>query len=221
MPNVLKGFITVLVAILLGVLVAALLDLVAAQPLKIGSALSMGLLFGLLYGLEAGILLSYPLHSGMGWFQLIIDFTWSLPNTIFGFILGNIIYVFFGAPSQDLSRDKGWIAFSPRSSSGFGNDVLQTLGTVNLGGPGQHELMHVLQARLFGPLYLPVFGLNYVVNFIIQVLFTGTLGLILWLVKARSTPYLRPPSQSAVSGFFGWIYYANLFELWAYSSGNP
>jgi hypothetical protein len=87
--------------------------------------------------------------------------------------------------------------------------VASLLGVVvaYLGGAGQHELMHVLQARVFRPLYLPIFALNYAVNFINQVLFTATIGLLLWLVEARSTPYLRPPSQSAVAGFFGWIYY--------------
>ena len=221
MPDVLKGFLTIVVAIVLGIIAAIVINAVAEQTLQMGTALSIGLLFGLLYGLEAGVMLSYELDSGVGWLKLLIDFTWSLPNTIFGFIFGNLIYIFFGSPSQDFSKNKGWIAFKPRGSSGFGNDVLQTLGTVNLGGAGQHELMHVLQARLFGPLYLPIFAVNYAINFLIQVLFTCTVGAILYYTKLRTTAYLRPPSRSAVSGFFGWIYYANLFELWAYSAGNP
>jgi len=221
MPSVLKGFLTVIVTVVLGAVIAAIISLIAGGTAALSVGLPIGLVFGLLYGLEVGILLSYDLESGSGWLQLIIDLTWSLPNTVFGFLFGNIIYIFFGAPSRELSRSKGWVAFSPRSSTGFGNDVLQTLGTVNLGGEGQHELMHVFQARIFGPLYLPFFGLNYVINFLIQVLFTGTIGLLFWAIKLRSTPYLRPPSQSAVGGFFGWIYYSNLFELWAYSAGNP
>jgi hypothetical protein len=221
MSDTLKGFVTVFVTIALAIVVAVVVNLIARQTMQMGTALVIGLSFGLLYGLEAGILASYKLDSGVGWFQLIIDLTWSLPNTLFGFVFGNIIYVFFGAPSQDLSRDKGWIAFNPRGASGFGTDVLQTLGTVNLGGEGQHELMHVLQARIFGPLYLPIFAVNYAVNFIIQVLFTCTIGAILYLTRIRTTPYFRPPERSAVSGFFGWIYYSNLFELWAYASGNP
>jgi hypothetical protein len=221
MPDILKGFVTAAVAIVLGIIAAIIINLVAAQTMQMGTALSIGLLFGLLYGLEAGVLLSYPLDSGVGWIQLVIDLTWSLPNTIFGFIFGNLIYIFFGVPSQDFSKDRGWIAFRPRGSSGFGSDVLQTLGTVNLGGEGQHELMHVLQARIFGPLYLPIFAVNYAINFLIQVLFTCTIGAILRAAGIRETAYLRPPGRSAVSGFFGWIYYCNLFELWAYAAGNP
>lgn len=178
-------------------------------------------IFGLLYGLEAGILTIYDLGSGRGWGEMLIDLTWSLPNTVFGFLFGNLIYIFFGNPSRSDSRDAGWIVFQPRSSTGFGNNVLQTLGTVNIGGAGQHEKMHLLQARIFGPLYLPLIALSYVVTFLIQLLWTITLGWILWLANARPKPYLEPPASSAVGGFFGWIYYYTPHELWAYASGNP
>jgi hypothetical protein len=185
------------------------------------SGLIGGAIFGLVYGLVAGILVIYDLSGPGGWFDLLIDLTWSLPNTIFGFILGNVFYPIFGSPSRADSQDQGWIVYMPRSGGGFGNSVLQTLGTVNLGGSGQHERMHLLQARLFGPAYLAIFGANYVLNFIVQVLWAATLGLVLWLFNVRDTVYFRPPQQSAVQGFFGWIYYATAFELWAYASGNP
>jgi len=180
-----------------------------------------GVGFGFLYGLEAGILLIYDLSRFVGWVELIIDMTWSLLNTIFGFIFGNLIYIFFGNPSRSDSENQGWIVYSPRSSTGFGNSVLQTLGTVNIGGAGQHERMHLLQARIFGPLYLPLFALFYVATFIIQLLWTATIGWILKVTGVRSTACFKPPSQSALSGFWGWIYYATPFELWAYSFGNP
>jgi hypothetical protein len=99
--------------------------------------------------------------------------------------------------------------------------VLQIWGTVNIGGAGQHERMHLLQARIFGPLYLPLFAVNYLGNFLVQSLWTITVGGILWLAKLREKPYFRPSDSSVVSGFFGWIYYATLFEFWAYKSGNP
>jgi hypothetical protein len=221
MPDVLNGILNALVSTGLGTLSAFLLNLAFGEPLDTAVALVIGLILGFLYGLEAGLVLSYDLGSGIGWLKLIVDFTWSLPNTIFGLVVGNLIYVWFGWPNREFSRGKGYIAYKPRGSGRFGNDVLQTLGTVNMGGEGQHELMHVLQARIFGPLYLPVFALNYVVNFLVQGLWTITVGLILWLVKVRNTPYFRPPEESVVSGFFGWIYHSTVFELWAYGSGNP
>ncbi len=179
-------------------------------------------LFGFAYGLEAGILGIYPLPATKGWVELVVDMTWSLPNTIFGFIFGNCIYPFFGDISKNQSKNSSWIVYLPRAGgSGFGKNVLQTLGTVNIGGAGQHERMHLLQARVFGFFYLVLFALNYVCTFVIQVLWTFTLGGLLWLLKVRQKPYFRPSSHSAVKGFFGWVYYATFFELWAYASGNP
>jgi hypothetical protein len=216
MPDIVKGLLTILFCIGLGAATLAGLGAAFGGD-AVGTMALIGAIFGLLYGLEAGILTIYDLGSGLGWLQLFIDMTWSLPNTVFGFIFGNAIYLIKGStPSRASSRDSGWVSYQ----GSFGN-VLQTLGTINLGGAGQHERMHLLQARLFGPLYLVIFGLNYVVNFVLQLLWTFTVGGLLALIKVRQTAYFRPPGQSAVGGFWGWIYYANIFELWAYASGNP
>jgi hypothetical protein len=184
-------------------------------------ALLVGGTFGFLHGLEAGILCIYDLDTATGWVSLFDDLTWSLPNTMVGFVLGNLIYIFFGNPSRTDSEGKGWISFQPRSSSGFGHSVLQTIGTVNLGGAGQHERMHLLQARVLGPLYIPFVIASYAVTFTLQVVWTLTLGGLLALVGARDKAYLQPPASSAVGGFFGWIYYATPIELFAYATGNP
>jgi hypothetical protein len=220
MPDGLRIFLTVIFSILFGI-GGALLLFAATKLADPGVAVLIGIIFGLLYGLEAGVLLIYKLDSPLGWLLMIVDLTWSLPNTVFGFVLGNIIYIWFGNPSQADSKDQGWIVFKPRSATGFGHNVLQTLGNVNLGGRGQHEKMHLLQARCFGPAYLVIFGVNYAVNFLIQCLFTLIVGLAMWKAGKRATPYFTPPAVSAVGGFWGWIYHSNLFELWAYASGNP
>ncbi len=221
MPDGLKGFLTIVISAVVGGLMIMLTDSLLGQPVGVGIALLVGFILGLLYGLAAGVLLSYDLNSGMGWLQLIVDLTWSLLNTLFGLVIGFPLYLCFGNPSRAQSEGQGWISFAPRGTGAFGNTVLQTLGTLNLGGPGQHERMHLLQARIFGPLYLPLFAANYVVTGLVQLLWTGTIGLVLWLTKVRSKPYFEPPPTSAVSGFFGWIYYATIFERWAYASGNP
>jgi hypothetical protein len=217
MPRILQGLLTPVVTAALATLMLVLLDLALGQPVPLAAAALVGAIFGGAYGLQAGILLIYNLSTAWGWGQLIIDLTWSMPNTVFGFIFGNAIYIWFGWPTRSSSENSGWIVYTPRGSSGFGVDVLQTLGTLNLGGTGAHERVHLIQARIFGPLYLPVFGLNYVVNFFIQVLWTFTLGGLLWLVKLREKPFFRPLS-GPVPGFFGWIYRATLFELWAYGT---
>ncbi len=221
MSDWVKGLLIVLLWTILPAAVTAVLLLAVGAMDSSAFLIAIAGGFGLLYGLEAGILTIYDLNASKGWVELFVDMTWSLPNTVFGFVLGNAIYIFFGNPSRSRSKDAGWIVFMPRGSSGFGHDVLQTLGTVNLGDAGQHEKMHLLQARIFGALYLPLFALSYVVTFLIQFLWTFTIGGILWLAKVRQTAYFRPSSHSAVSGYFGWIYYATPFELWAYASGNP
>jgi hypothetical protein len=222
MSDVVKGFLTVLVVIVLATAAALLLNLAAGGLVSWPVAILIGAIFGLAYGLEAGILLSYNLGSPKGWLEVVVDLTWSLPNTLWGFVIGNIIFPIFANPSRDQSRDAGWVVYMPRSSSStLGNKVFQTHGTLNIGGAAQHEKMHLLQARIFGPLFLPIYAVNYVLNFTLQGLWTITIGLLLWKLGARDTPYFRPADNSVVSGFFGWIYYATIFEFWAYSSGNP
>jgi len=220
-PGWLKGLLTVVLWTFLPAgVVAGALSASGNLPGYTWVVIVIGI-FGLAYGLEAGILTIYDLGSPTGWISLLIDMTWSAPNTVWGFVIGNLIFWFVGSPSRADSADQGWIVFKPRSSSGFGHSVLQTHGTVNLGGAGQHEKMHLLQARIFGPLFLPLYLLCYAVTTTIQVVWTATLGWILVLAKVRQKVPLQPPAASAVSGFFGWIYYATLFELWAYASGNP
>jgi hypothetical protein len=222
MSSFIKGLLTIVAGAALAAASAVLVNLAFGSALRFYWAALGAALFGLAYGLQTGIYGIYPLDHIKGWVELVVDMTWSLPNTIFGFILGNCIYPFFGDISKNQSNNSGWIVYLPRAGGGgFGKNVLQTLGTINIGGAGQHERMHLLQARIFGPFYLGLFALNYIGTFIIQVLWTFTLGGLLWLLKFRSKPYFRPSSHSAVQGFLGWIYYATFFELWAYASGNP
>ena len=218
MHPALKGFLTLILSTALVGLELYLLGIAIGLGTGFHDLVIAGLIAGFLYGLEAGILGIYALHTGKGWLELIVDHTWSLLNTLFGLVVGNLIYIFVGTPSRAESEDQGWIVFKSRGSGSFGTTVLQTLGTVNLGGAGAHERIHLMQARIFGPLYLPLFALNYVVNFLVQCLWCATLGWILKMTGARRTVNLEPPASSVVSGFFGWIYAATFFELWAYGA---
>lgn len=226
MHPVLNGLITVVLATALtGGAGLGLSTALTHHPFSWLTAVLAG--FGLLYGLIAAFVESYDFSAPSGWLLLLVDFTWSLPNTVLGFLM-QAVYIFFGYPSAELSRGYGWIAYKPWSTSTtFGNTVLQTMGTVCLGGAGAHELVHLLQARIFGPLYIPLVVANYIVNALIQLLWTGLIGWILCLAGARETAYLCPRSDSAVGGgagsggaakFFGWIYQSTLIELWAYST---
>lgn len=217
MSGMLKGTITVIVSAILIVVTVVLINLITGSHIPVLWLALGATFFGIAYGLQAGILGIYELSDFKGWLELVVDATWSLPNTLFGFIVGNIFYPFFGDLSKSQSNNSGWIVYMRRSKG----KINQTLGTINIGGAGQHERMHLFQSRLFGPLYLLLFALNYIINFLIQVIWTFTIGGLLWLLNQRSKAYFRPSSHSVVQGFFGWIYYATLFELWAYGSGNP
>lgn len=218
MSNFLKATLAIVVSVVLAAaaLCAYELALHAASPsftLPLVPVAIAGAIVGLLYGLEAGLLLSYDLSSVSGWLTLIIDLTWSLPSTIFGLVVGNIAYPFLGSLSRTQSEGQRWISYSRPQAH-----VPQTLGTVNLGGPGAHEPIHLLQARILGPAFLP-FGLAaYIVTGLLQILWTITIGGILYLAGKREKPYFSPPETSAVPGFFGWIYFATPYELWAYAT---
>jgi hypothetical protein len=214
-----SGLFTVLLC--LAIPLGLLLAITGAMGIPAYIAMMLLAIVMFAYAFVATWMGAYDLSTPLGWLMLLVDLTWSLPNTVFGAVTGLWLYAFWGRPNRANSEGRGWISYSPRSSTGFGNDVLQTLGTINIGGSGQHERMHLLQARIFGPLYLPLFGLSYVVTFLIQCLFTLVLGLILKATGVRSSAHLNPPASSAVSGFFGWIYHSTPFEEWAYASGNP
>jgi hypothetical protein len=217
MPNSLKALLTILISVVgsaaaflaYSTLVFSLLPL---PPIPSHFNLIAGALCGLLYGLESGLLLSYSLNRLSGWLLLLCDLTWSYPNTLFGLVLGNLFYPFFGSLSRELSEGRNWISYAKQEGT-----TMQTLGIVNLGGDGFHERIHVFQARLFGPFFLPIFVSSYLVTTTLQLLWTCTLGLILYVCKERKVPYLRPSSDFALDGFFGWICYATPFELWAHT----
>ncbi len=217
MPNSVKTVLTVVIAIAGSagsfVLYSFLLHgLISAIAIPMSIASLIGAALGLLYGLEAGLLRIYDLESAAGWVWLLLDFSWSYPNTIYGLVLGNLIYPFLGTLSREQSEGQSWIVYAHSGS------IAQTLGTVNLGGAGKHERIHLWQARGLGPLFLPLGLACYAVTSVLQVIFTLTVGMVLWLTHVRDTPYFRPPESSAVHGFFGWIYYATPFELWAYAT---
>jgi hypothetical protein len=185
-------------------------------------ALPIGAVVGFAYGAEASLLASYDLKNPGNVFALIVDITWSLPNTIFGAAIGTPFYLIVGKPSRSQSRGQAWVSFQ-----GSLGPSLQTLGTVNLGGAGKHEKVHVLQARILGPSYLPLQLGSYLLNGLIQCLWTISLGALLRVLKVRDSAWFRPARDSVVKSdegnsgagdFFGWIYRYTLMEIWAYAT---
>jgi len=184
----------------------------------------VGGILGLLYGIEAGLVASYSLDKPLHWLALLVDLTWSFASTLLGLVVGNPLYLIWGSISRTQSTGETWISFSGQLPGG----ALQTLGTLNLGGRGMHEFVHLVQARILGPAYLPLQIVSYIVNAILQLLWTGTVGLILKATGVRDSAWFRPGRDSAVktpdgeksgaADFFGWIYRYSVMELWAYAT---
>ena len=100
---------------------------------------------------------------------LVLDLTWSLLNTAAGLLVWQPLSAAKGsfvAPNDD-SRRSGCLVYTDNPRGGpYG---ATTLGTVIAGGWSSHEEVHVWQGRIFGPLYMVVYGLAWLLN----VLFRG------------------------------------------------
>jgi hypothetical protein len=93
----------------------------------------------------------------------LVDCTWSVANTVVGAEFLTLSYITFNFPSTAVSSEyRGFLVLRRGVFPGFAT----TLGNVIAGGtPGilRHEGVHVLQARIFGPTYIPLVIANYIV----------------------------------------------------------
>lgn len=127
----------------------------------------------------------------------VLDMSWSLINTVAGFLVWipacRIAGAKFITPTDD-TRRSGTFAYdkNPRG----GGYTATTIGTVIAGGWSSHEEMHVWQARIFGPTYLISYAVALVLNIPFRLL-TGKTE------KLTMEAYYRVP-----------------FEDWAYWSGS-
>jgi hypothetical protein len=137
---------------------------------------------------------------GIGVFSIlgyVLDMTWSLLNTTASLLVWLPACAVAGGAfvePDDNSRRSGTFVYqdNPRG----GGYLATTVGTVIAGGWCSHEEVHVWQARIFGPLYLPVYGLSLLLNMMFR-LCTGK---------------VEDLSMQA--------YYRVCFEDWAYKAGS-
>ena len=116
MSGLLKGTITVFVCAISMVATVTIVNVIGGMPIPLLWIALGAALFGTAYGLQAGILGIYPLSEFKGWLELIVDTSWSLPNTLFGFIVGNIFYPFFADLSKSQSN-----SFLTKTKRSFGD----------------------------------------------------------------------------------------------------
>ena len=192
---------------------------------------TFGALMGGINGLFTGTRQIYQWHSIEGWASFLSDSTWG----IIGTSLGNFanIYDLIAAPSSyrsDLSRRQnrqvydGGLYLEKADATTFGNV------TSNLSGGGdilKHETVHIMQNRIFGPLYIGVSVAWYVVGgavgAVVGALIKGDPWVIVGDVVAGPLGAIVAGllDSSGRQGARDVAYLDNPWELWAYSvQGN-
>lgn len=191
--------------------------------LRVGSSAGLGLVLGALFGpigaivlgllgLVVGAVHAWALVStsclpatGKSWFTLVIDNTWALTNTV----LGSLYLAANFATGNRLAPN----TCSGRSSLVLERGVLPgfatTIGAVEAGTTehiSKHELVHVLQARIFGPFFYPLVGLGYVIATLVP----------FWLLYHDHT---ERPIRSIGDYFMKGVYPHTWHEEWAYKIG--
>ncbi len=167
-----------------------------------------------LNGLISGARSVYDWRRPGGWAGFLLDSTWGLVGT-FGSVVLHAVQTLLPAAGYraDLSRRRGRHIYAGgyridrRFATAIGNTVTNAAGTTGLDGPGgprrrllidRHEMLHVWQHRLFGPVFPTLYLLWAAVG--------AMAGVIVGAVTRR------PIGRSV----FTVAYADNPFEYWAY-----
>jgi hypothetical protein len=167
-------------------------------PAKSSAPLIIALVCGALSAAYSAVAFGKRAYT-IGVFSILgylLDVTWSLLNTMAGFLVWAPACLIIGANSLDSTSDSqrsGTLVFdkNPR-----GPTWVTTIGTVIAGKWCSHEETHVWQARIFGPAYLLLYGVSLLLNMLFR-LITGHVAAI---------------GDEA--------YYRVCFEDWAYTAGS-
>ncbi|MGH3516112.1 MAG: hypothetical protein ACRDQ7_01570 [Haloechinothrix sp.] len=130
-----------------------------AAGLFIGAA--AGLLLGAVYGWAIVAGKAYDFTSPGGVLAFVVDHTWSVANTVAGAIFLTLNLIFGNSLDKTFTPNRNLVGLHKGVVPGFAT----TIGTVQAGtgiNIDVHEAVHVLQARIFGPLYIPLVLANYV-----------------------------------------------------------
>ena len=169
-------------------------------PGLIAGGVLLGL--GIVHGIALAIKRAYAWDGPGGWFLFIVDNTWSLLNSIAGSVYTLINFLMFN-PLSDRGAGTGAVFHRRPFIPGF---AATTVGNVVAGdgaGTAEHELVHVLQGRIFGPLYIPFVILSYVINTVLPY----------WLIYHD---HRNRPIRSFGAYFIDGVYRHTWNEEWAY-----
>lgn len=126
----------------------------------------VGILIGLVIGgLHAWAIVSTDCYSdstARAWFLLLVDNTWAITNTTIGAVFLAINFANGNRLDTDRCTKRSSLVLREGVIKGFAT----TVGMVEAGttdGLDDHELVHVLQARIFGPFFYVLVALSYVI----------------------------------------------------------
>jgi hypothetical protein len=130
-----------------------------------------------------------------------IDVTWGALNAWAASLFALVLSARGNRLDVERSRGSGLVHFCDQAIAGYAT----TIGIVTAGCSPRveaHERVHVLQARLLGPLYLPLVGLGFVVATVLPY----------WLASSSVRCQVRDVRSYFVRG----VYRNTWHEWWAY-----
>lgn len=142
----------------------------------------------------------YP-QGSRGWALLALDVTWSALNTWAGALFLYVLRLRGNRLEPDRSAGSGRVHLAEPAITGYAT----TIGIVVAGCSSRlerHEQVHVFQARLLGPLYLPLVGLGFVVATVLPY----------WLLSRQARAQVTGMNTYFVRG----VYPHTWHEWWAY-----
>lgn len=164
-----------------------------------------------LNGIISGWRQIYAWRAASGWIAFLLDSTWAtlsvavgLLTHVAGRLKGKLDYVASLSRRHNRHVYRNGFTLQPGFALTVGN-VISGAGDVDSARRCKlitdHEAVHVWQARWFGPLYLPLYG--------VWALFGVAGGIWVWLRGGRRHRLGKAVESCA--------YYSNPFEWWAYS----
>lgn len=169
---------------------------------------AIGLALGAVYGWAVALGGPYDFGSPRGVLAFLVDHTWSMPNTVAGTVFLLVNLVRGNRLDMDVTTHRGHVCLRDGALRGW----VTTIGPVQAGSGvhiNRHEAVHVLQARIFGPLYFPLVGVNYLVATVLPY----------WLLYHDRT---ARPIRGARDYFRRGVYPHTWHEEWAYRvEGTP
>ncbi len=166
---------------------------------NLGAAIAGGIaggVTGAVHGWAMAYAGSYDWGNGRSWLYFLADNTWSLPNSVIGSLFATA-NIFWNPIDKGYSENTGQLFFEKNWFAGYDTTLP---GNVTVGKVVPiHEMIHTMQARIFGPFYL-AFQLVWYGFWLAMFPFGGPV----WAITGYN--YLKCIA-----------YNNNPFEIWAYS----